>query len=92
MTESELNRRTAKRLRARGCFAVKIHGGPQQQRGLPDIVGCHDGNFFGLEGKLPGKEHTLTELQAKKLRDIEEAGGISGVFTSVKQAIEIVGC
>ena len=71
-------------------YCVKIHGGIHQARGLPDIVGVANGYFFGLEVKMPGKEHTVTEIQAKKLDDIDAAGGITGVVTSVQQAIEII--
>jgi hypothetical protein len=92
MTEAVLSKKIGRKLRDKGCFAVKIHGGPNQQRGLPDIVGCYDGDFFGLEVKLPGKERTLTELQAKKLRDIKQAGGIAVVVTTVNEAVAAVGC
>lgn len=73
-----------------GAFAHKIHGGTYQSRGLPDIIGCYNGAFFGLEVKLPGKEQTLTLLQAKKLQDIKDAGGIAAMVTSVNEAIKVV--
>ena len=41
--------------------------------GVPDIVGCWGGLFFGIECKA-GK-NTPTALQEKNLRDIEKAGG-----------------
>jgi len=92
MTEAQLSRKIIKRLKDHDCFAVKNHGGPHSVRGLPDIVGCYAGSFFALEVKLPGREKTLTELQAKKLRDIREAGGVAEMVTSVKQALEAVDC
>jgi hypothetical protein len=58
--------------------------------GLPDIVGCYQGYYYGLEVKLPGKEHTLTERQAYVLKKIQRAGGKSAVVTSVDQAMNFV--
>lgn len=60
----------------------KIHAGPHQPIGLPDVIGCAWGVFVGIEMKAPGKERNLTERQAKKLRDIQAAGGVCGVATS----------
>jgi hypothetical protein len=92
VTESELQRDIVKALNALAhCWAVKIHGGPHQRAGLPDIVGVRRGRFFGLEVKLPGKEKSLTTLQAATLKKVHEAGGISVMVTSVEQALKAVG-
>jgi Holliday junction resolvase len=45
--------------------------------GVPDIVGCYKGVFFGIECKA-GKG-TTTALQDKELQKIETAGGIAMV-------------
>ncbi len=90
MTEAKLTKKCIEKLRKKGALAIKIHGGPHQPVGLPDIVGCYEGRFFGIEMKLPGKEKTLTEKQAKKLRDIEQAGGIARVCTTVEQCLEVL--
>ena len=63
-------------------FVSKIHAGPHQPIGLPDLVGCAWGIFFGIEMKAPGKERTLTQRQEKKLRDIKKAQGVAAVCTS----------
>jgi len=60
------------------------------QGGLPDIVGCYAGVFYGLEVKLPGKEHTLTERQAYCLKKIRRAGGKAMMVTSVDEAMTFV--
>jgi hypothetical protein len=73
-----------------GVLAWKIHGNPMQTRGLPDVLGLIRGYFFGLEVKVPGKEHTLTAIQAATLRHIAEAGGISAMVTSVEEARKVV--
>lgn len=63
-------------------FLSKIHAGPHQPIGLPDVIGCCWGVFIGIEMKAPGKEGRLTQRQEKKLRDIAAAGGVEGVATS----------
>lgn len=83
MNEAQITKKSVEALRKRGAFAVKIHGGPNQPAGLPDIVGCFKGRFFGIEMKAPGKEKNLTARQGKKLRDIEAAGGFTEICTSV---------
>tara|TARA_R100001015_G_C4629526_1_gene190446 strand:+ start:1221 stop:1586 length:366 start_codon:yes stop_codon:yes gene_type:complete len=46
--------------------------------GVPDIVGCYQGMFFGLECKA-GKNKP-TPLQEKNLKDIRDAGGVALVI------------
>lgn len=41
--------------------------------GIPDIVGCYNGYFFGVECKAQGKRPTA--LQEKELQRIRDAGG-----------------
>jgi len=43
--------------------------------GVPDIVGCYNGMFFGIECKA-GKG-TTTALQDRELQRIKDAGGIA---------------
>lgn len=88
--EARLSRKIVKRLGDLGAFASKVHGGPMQTGGLPDIVGCYDGHFFGIEVKMPGREKTLTPRQANKLQTIKDAGGRVGVATNVFEAVQIM--
>lgn len=53
--ESLLTARILKALRDLGGVWFKIHGGWFQGERLPDIVGCYQGLFYGLEVKVPGK-------------------------------------
>jgi Holliday junction resolvase len=89
MTEAEITKKAVKALRKRGHFAVKIHGGPSQPAGLPDIVACVCGHFVGIEMKAPGKEANVTERQKKKLRDIKAAKGVTSVETSVEGVVNL---
>ena len=89
MNESRLQKKIRDKLNDRpSTYCVKMHGGPHQARGLPDLVGVTEGLFFGLEVKMPGKEGNLTEIQQKKLNDIDAAGGITAVVTTVEEANE----
>jgi Holliday junction resolvase len=91
LNEAELTRECVKRLnKLPGCFAVKVHGSPFQRSGLPDIIGCLQGEFFGIEMKMPGKEKNLTERQASTIKKIQNAGGTAGVATSFKDCLEIL--
>lgn len=90
MNEAQITKKAVAACRKRGAMTVKIHGGPHQPAGLPDIVGCFHGHFFGIEMKAPGKESNLTERQQKKLRDIEKAGGTTSVCTSVGEVMDVL--
>lgn len=55
-------------------------------KGVPDIVGCIDGQFFGIELKaLKGKPTKLQEFTHNKIR---EAGGIVCICKTVAECLE----
>lgn len=69
----------------------KVHGGPAQRAGIPDIVGCLGGKFFAIELKAGGNETSLR--QDIEIKRIKEAGGSAFVCRSlgdVKEAISNV--
>jgi Holliday junction resolvase len=57
-----------------GGYWRKIHGG-MFQAGLPDLVGCVEGLFFGFEVKMDNED--ATELQKEELEAIRDGGGIA---------------
>ena len=67
-----------KQLDALGCYYFFPATGGFGRSGVPDIVGCYNGRFFGIECKA-GKG-TTTALQDKELAKIVEAGGIAMVI------------
>lgn len=69
-------------------FFFKSHGGKFQVSGLPDLIGCINGKFIGIEVKMPDKIDTVTELQRACIHKINESGGIAFVAWSVEQAIQ----
>lgn len=63
------------------CFAWKEHGGMYGTAGIPDIIACIGGRFYGFEVKTErGKP---TALQEATMRKIRLAGGIAVVVRSV---------
>lgn len=89
--ESRLQKKIKKALEKHypGSFWFVVHGGMFQQAGLPDLLGCVHGRYVGMEVKLPGEPHPLTELQKWTLDQIDNADGIAAVAHSVDEAIEI---
>lgn len=85
--ESRLIDKTLPMLREHGAWVFKVHGNPYQPKVI-DIVGCMSGVFFGLEAKV-GKNKP-TDHQSLTMQMIREAGGITGVFRTPEEALEII--
>lgn len=66
-----------------GCFCWKEHGGMYGTAGIPDIIACIGGRFFGFEVKQPTGR--LTALQRATLEKIRAAGGVAAMVTSVDE-------
>jgi Holliday junction resolvase len=79
--ESKVKARVVARLKALGAYYFYPVTGGYGRSGVPDIVGCYRGKFFGIECKA-GKNKP-TALQQKNLMDIEAAGGIALVADEV---------
>lgn len=71
-----------------GGFWWKDAAGPYQQKGIPDIVGCHEGRFFGFEVKRP-LVGELSAIQRHTLAAINAAGGTAYVVTSVEDVRQV---
>jgi len=87
--EAPLTKQILKALKKKGGFWVKIHGGPFQVSGLPDIIGCYEGRFYGFEVKRD-KSLKPTARQRLVLATIRRAGGISRVVTGPAEAIKAI--
>lgn len=87
--EKDITNKILKALRekagSRGWFK-KIHGSPYMSS-LPDIIGCFEGRFVGLEVKRPSNRGGVTPGQQAELDAIWAAGGIAAVVTSVDEAL-----
>lgn len=64
------------------CFCWKEHGGMYGTAGIPDIIACVGGRFYGFEVKT-GKGKP-TALQEATIRKINAAGGKAAVVRSVE--------
>lgn len=62
-----------------GCWSYKASD--RFTAGIPDIVGCLRGRFFGLEVKQPGG--AVRPLQRAIVERIRSCGGIAAVVRSV---------
>jgi Holliday junction resolvase len=73
--EKKVKDKAVKMLKELGAYYFYPVTGGYGSSGVPDIVGCYRGRFFGIECKA-GKGKT-TALQDKNLADIARAGGIA---------------
>ena len=64
------------------CFCWKEHGGPYGTNGIPDIICCYRGHFFGFEVKT--EKGKPTKLQEAVIRKINAAGGTALIVRSVE--------
>lgn len=88
--EAKLSRKIMDALRAEGYFCFKVHGSEFMMAGLPDIIVCADGNFIGLETKLPTTRGNTSPRQRLVHTQIEHAGGKAVVVCSPAEALEVV--
>lgn len=75
--EGKVKLKVVKQLKELGCYYFFPATGGYGKSGVPDIVGCYRGKFFGIECKA-GKNKP-TALQEMNLRQIGEAYGIAYV-------------
>jgi Holliday junction resolvase len=73
--EAKVKRVVTRHLKDLGAYYFYPVTGGYGGSGVPDIVGCYKGRFFGIECKA-GK-NTPTPLQKKNLESIAESGGIA---------------
>lgn len=92
MNESQLTTQIKKSLlQARpDMWLIKVHGGPMQQPGVPDLIGVWQGHFIALEVKHPNSRHPVTPRQQHAIDQITAAGGIAAVVSSVSEAARVV--
>lgn len=83
MNETTITKKIHAYLKQQGFWVLKIHGGPVQQAGIPDLLAVKDGRAYFFEvktatGRLsPLQEHTLDKLRqfgavAEMVRSVEE--------------------
>ena len=73
--EAKVKKVVVNQLRNLGAYYFYPVTGGYGRSGVPDMVGCYKGKFFGIECKA-GK-NTPTPLQQINLDDIEKQNGIA---------------
>jgi uncharacterized protein Veg len=92
MLESALVKKIRKKLKTefgKDLWIFKTHGGADQIRGLPDLIGVYHSYFIAMEVKKPGGQ--ATDLQAFTMQQIRNAGGYASVIHSVEEALDFLG-
>jgi hypothetical protein len=90
--ESRLSRKIRKHLEETypGIFVFKVWGSEHMMAGLPDLLGCWQGRFFGLEVKMPEKRMDVSPRQRFVMRLIADAGGTVAVVTTTSEADVVI--
>ena len=76
--EKKVKQTIANILKEIGAYYFFPATGGYGRSGVPDIVGCYKGKFFGIECKA-GK-NTTTALQELELEKIKKSGGVAMVL------------
>ncbi len=77
--EQKVKKKVIKQLKDMGVYYFTPMTGGYGYSGVPDIVGCYKGIFFGIECKAKWNNEP-TALQQKNLEQILEQGGFSTVI------------
>ncbi len=72
MSEQKLQAKIIKYINACGGYTVKVV--TASRSGVPDILACHNGKFYGIEVKIGNNKPSA--LQVANLELIAKAGGI----------------
>ena len=89
--EAKVKKGVVTQLKAMGAYYFYPVTGGYGSSGVPDIVGCYKGLFFGIECKAGNNKPT--PLQQKNLDDINKADGFAMVvnednFYTVRELLE----
>ena len=70
-----------KLIRSRGGWVVKIHGGPYQDAGTPDLLACYKGRFIAVEVK------TARGVARPEQRAAQQAVAAAGGYSLITHLI-----
>jgi hypothetical protein len=71
-------------------FIFKVWGNEYQMAGLPDLLGCVRGLYFGIETKLPESRENVSPRQALVHDKIRKSGGGIAVCCTRTEAVKFV--
>lgn len=79
-----------KAAKSAGWWSMKMHGGPYQLSGMPDVLCIKSGRAVFLEVKRPGQKPTPIQLaRMEELRRV--AGAQCATVTTKDEAIDALG-
>lgn len=84
--EAKVKKKVVAALKELGAYYFYPVTGGYGSSGVPDIVGCYKGRFFGIECKAGSNKPT--PLQQKNLDNIAAQGGIALVIN--EQNIDVI--
>lgn len=61
--------------------AVKIHGSPYMESGIPDLLICLEGRFIAAEAKRLGEKPST--VQKQRLKEYQDAGAYAFWFDKI---------
>ncbi len=73
--EKKVKNKVVAILKKHGVYYLFPQTGGYGKSGVPDIIGCYKGQFFGIECKAGGNKPT--PLQEKNLREIDSNQGLT---------------
>ena len=82
-TEKKVENNIKGYLREKGAYVVKHHGSIYSQVGVPDLLVCFKGRFYGIEVKAPGE--SPSPLQLENIKRIKDSGGIAFVTDNLEE-------
>ena len=82
MTEHALTFGIRHLLNMHGIWHFKHWGGPLGEKGVADIIGCHDGRMFAIEIKT--EKGRVTPYQQRFIDRVNDAGGLAFVARSIE--------
>jgi len=88
MTEAAITKQILAYLKAEGWYTWKVHGGPLQKSGMPDIMTVKDGRTMWLEVKRPGGR--ITRLQFYRMEELREAGHEGWFVKSLEECQDVI--
>ena len=89
--ESKLQREMRRQLQKEvGGFWWKVHGGPYQLPGIPDLCGCVSGLYISIEVKTPDDKKGASETQKAVMKLIRRAGGLAFVSDDIEYSVRRV--
>lgn len=86
--EYRIVQKMKKLIRSRGGWCVKIHGGPYQDAGTPDILACYKGRFIAVEVKT-SRGVTRPEQKASQ-QAITGSGGYALITHLIEEVADVL--